>query len=65
VLFQQLSGLRVHQVEEVGVAVVIVASCRAESACCPWCGQTERDRGGQVCDDLSRIMDRPRCPLGE
>ncbi len=63
-LFPQLSGLRAHRVEEVGGAVLIVASWRAESACCPRCGQAERDRGGHVRDDLSRVVDRPQCPLG-
>jgi transposase len=39
VLFPHLAGLRVHRVEDVGDAVMIVASCRADSACCPRCGQ--------------------------
>jgi transposase len=39
VLFPHLAGLRVHRVEDAGDAVMIVASCRAEAACCPRCGQ--------------------------
>src|SRR5579864_8292634 len=39
VLFPHLAGLRVHQVEDTGDAVMISASCRAEAACCPRCGQ--------------------------
>ncbi len=47
VLFPHLAGLRVHRVEDVGDAVVIVASCRADSACCPRCGQeSARVHGG-------------------
>ncbi len=37
-LFPQLSGLRVHRVEDTGDAVVISASCTAGSGCCPACG---------------------------
>ena len=39
VLFPHLAGLRVHRVEDIGEAVMIAASCRAGSACCPRCGQ--------------------------
>jgi transposase len=39
VLFPHLAGLRVHRVEDAGDAVMIVASCRAQAACCPRCGQ--------------------------
>jgi transposase len=47
VLFPHLAGLRVHRVEDAGVAVMIVASCRADSACCPRCGQASaRVHGG-------------------
>jgi transposase len=47
VLFPHLSGLRVHRVEDAGEAVVIWASCRAELACCPRCGQgSSRVHGG-------------------
>ena len=47
VLFPHLAGLRVHRVEDAGDAVVIVASCRAEAACCPRCGQeSARVHGG-------------------
>jgi transposase len=47
VLFPHLAGLRVHTVEDTGDAVVIVASCRAETACCPRCGQESgRVHGG-------------------
>ena len=47
VLFPHLAGLRVHRVEDAGDAVVIVASCRADSACCPRCGQeSARVQGG-------------------
>jgi transposase len=38
VLFPHLAGLRVHRVEDAGAAVMIAASCRADSACCPRCG---------------------------
>jgi transposase len=38
-MFPHLAGLRVHRVEGTGAAVVISASCRAGSACCPRCGQ--------------------------
>jgi transposase len=47
VLFPHLSGLRVHRVEDVGDAVMIAASCRADSACCPRCGlESARVHGG-------------------
>ena len=47
VLFPHLAGLRVHRVEDTGDAVMIVASCRADSACCPRCGQeSARVHGG-------------------
>ena len=47
VLFPHLAGLRVHRVEDTGEAVVISASCRAASACCPRCGQeSSRVHGG-------------------
>ena len=47
VLFPQLAGLRVLRVEDAGDAVMIVASCRADSACCPRCGQeSARVHGG-------------------
>ena len=39
VLFPHLAGLRVHRVEDTGDAVMIVASCQGDSACCPRCGQ--------------------------
>jgi transposase len=39
VLFPHLAGLCVHRVEDVTDAVIIVASCRVEAACCPRCGQ--------------------------
>ena len=46
-LFPHLAGLRVHRVEDIGDAVMIVASCRADSACCPRCGQeSARVHGG-------------------
>jgi transposase len=46
-LFPHLAGLRVHRVAEAGGAVVISASCRAQSACCPRCGQeSSRVHGG-------------------
>ena len=46
-LFPHLAGLRVHRVADAGEAVVISASCRAESACCPRCGQeSSRVHGG-------------------
>jgi transposase len=38
-LFPHLAGLRAHRVEDTGDAVVIFASCKAPSACCPRCGQ--------------------------
>ena len=51
-LFPHLAGLRVHRVEDIGHAVVISASCRAEAACCPRCGQeSARVHGG-----YSRVM---------
>ncbi len=43
-LFPHLAGLRADRVEDTGEAVVIPASCRAASACCPRCGQ-ESARG--------------------
>jgi transposase len=47
VLFPHLAGLRVHRVEDTGDAVMIAASCRAEAACCPRCGQASaRVHGG-------------------
>jgi hypothetical protein len=47
VLFPHLAGLRVHRVEDAGAAVMIAASCRAESACCPRCGlESARVHGG-------------------
>jgi transposase len=47
VLFPHLAGLRVHRVEDAGVAVMIAASCRADSACCPRCGlESARVHGG-------------------
>jgi transposase len=47
VLFPHLAGLRVHRVEDAGDAVMIVASCRPDSACCPRCGQeSARVHGG-------------------
>jgi len=46
-LFPHLAGLRVHRVEDRGDAVVIWASCRAGTACCPRCGQgSSRVHGG-------------------
>ena len=46
-LFPHLAGLRVHRVEDTGDAVVISASCRAQSARCPRCGQqSSRVHGG-------------------
>jgi transposase len=46
-LFPHLAGLRVHRVEDIGDAVMIVASCRADSACCTRCGQdSARVHGG-------------------
>jgi Transposase/zinc-finger of transposase IS204/IS1001/IS1096/IS1165/Homeodomain-like domain len=46
-LFPHLAGLRVHRVEELAGAVVIYATCRAESACCPRCGrESARVHGG-------------------
>ncbi len=53
VLFPHLAGLRAYRVEDTGDAVVIVASCKAPSACCPRCGQcggwqpTARRAGGR------------------
>ena len=47
--FPHLAGLRVHRVEDAGDAVLIRASCGAEAACCPRCGQpSARVRGGYV-----------------
>ena len=47
VLFPHLAGLRVHRVEDAGDAVMIAASCRADSACCPRCGlESARVHGG-------------------
>jgi transposase len=47
VLFPHLAGLCVHRVEDTGDAVMIVASCRADAACCPRCGQeSARVHGG-------------------
>jgi transposase len=47
VLFPHLAGLRVHRVEDAGAAVMIAASCRADSACCPRCGlESARVHGG-------------------
>ena len=47
VLFPHLAGLRVHRVEDAGFAVMIAASCRADSACCPRCGlESARVHGG-------------------
>ena len=51
-LFPHLAGLRVHGVEDAGDAVVIVASCRADSACCPRCGQ----ESGRVHGGYSRMV---------
>jgi transposase len=46
-LFPHLAGLRVHRVEDRGDAVVISASSRAGTACCPRCGQgSSRVHGG-------------------
>ena len=39
VLFPHLAGLRVHRVEDTGDAGMIAASCQADSARCPRCGQ--------------------------
>jgi transposase len=39
ILFPHLAGLHAHRVEDTGDAVVIFASCKAPSACCPRCGQ--------------------------
>jgi transposase len=47
VLFPHLAGLRVHRVEDAGAAVMIAASYRADSACCPRCGlESARVHGG-------------------
>ena len=51
-LFPHLAGLRVHRVEDTGDAVVISASCRAPSACCPRCGQ----RSWRVHGGYSRLV---------
>jgi hypothetical protein len=46
-LFPHLTRLRMHRVADAGEAVVISASCRAASACCPRCGQeSSRVHGG-------------------
>jgi zinc-finger of transposase IS204/IS1001/IS1096/IS1165 len=46
-VFPHLAGLCVHRAEDTGDAVVIVASCRAASACCPRCGaESSRVHGG-------------------
>ena len=46
-LFPQLAGLRVHQVEDTGDAVAISASCMASSERCPACGSlSARVHGG-------------------
>ena len=46
-LFPHLAGLRVRRVEDCGDAVVISASSRAGTACCPRCGQgSSRVHGG-------------------
>jgi transposase len=46
-LFPQLAGLRVHQVEDTGDAVVISASCIASAERCPACGSlSARVHGG-------------------
>jgi transposase len=46
-LFPHLAGLRVHRVEDTGEAVVIYATRRAGSACCPRCRQeSARVHGG-------------------
>ena len=46
-LFPQLAGLEVHQVEDTGDAVVISASCVASPGRCPACGTTSaRVHGG-------------------
>ena len=52
VLFPHLAGLCVHRVEDVTDAVMIVASCRAEAACCPRCGQ----ESAQVHGGYSRMV---------
>ena len=52
VLFPHLAGLRVHRVEDGGDAVMIVASCRAQAACCPRCGQ----ESGRVHGGYARIV---------
>ena len=46
-LFPHLAVLRVGRVADAGEAVLISASCRAASACCPRCGQeSSRVHGG-------------------
>jgi transposase len=45
-LFPHLARLRIHQVADTGEAVVISASCRAEPAPCPRCGQESSRRHG-------------------
>jgi len=51
-LFPHLAGLRVHRVEDTGYAVVISASCRAQSARCLRCGQ----QSSQVHGGYSRLV---------
>lgn len=51
-LFPHLAVLRVDRVEDTGDAVVISASCRAASACCPRCGQAS----WRVHDGYSRVV---------
>lgn len=46
-LFPHMAGLRVYRAEDTGEAVVISASCRAQPARCPRCGQqSSRVHGG-------------------
>jgi transposase len=46
-LLPHLTRLRMHRVADAGEAVVISASCRAASTCCPRCGQeSSRVHGG-------------------
>jgi transposase len=52
VLFPHLAGLRVHRVEDAGDAVMVVASCRAQAACCPRCGQ----ESGRVHGGYARVV---------
>jgi transposase len=51
-LFPHLARLRMHWVADAGEAVVISASCRAESARCPRCGQ----QSSQVHGGYSRVV---------